>query len=115
MQSYGSEWWRMTEHDLAKLSSFHTTSLGKIQRIFWPRTLSNHDLLARCQREDMETTMARKRWRWIGHVLRKDANSITKLKSTGTQRDRTEAWSTEDNLAKNCGSGNEEHEPQLGH
>ena len=29
----GSECWRMTEHDLAKLSFFHTTSLRKIQRI----------------------------------------------------------------------------------
>uniref|UniRef100_UPI0025FC2CDF hypothetical protein n=1 Tax=Thiolapillus sp. TaxID=2017437 RepID=UPI0025FC2CDF len=76
---YGSECWRMTEHDLAKLSSFHTTSLRKIQRIFWPRTISNHDLLARCQQEDMETIITRKRWRWIGHVLRKDANSITKV------------------------------------
>ena len=25
-----------------------------------------------------------------------------------------EAWSTEDNLEKNCGNGGEEHEPQLG-
>ena len=30
----GSECWRMTEHDLAKLSSFHMTSLWKIQCIF---------------------------------------------------------------------------------
>ena len=42
---YGSECWLMTEHDLAKLS-FHTTSVGKIQCIFWPRTISNHDLFA---------------------------------------------------------------------
>ena len=26
----------------------------------------------------METIITRKRWRWIGHVLRKDANSVTK-------------------------------------
>ena len=76
---YGSECWRITEHDLAKLSSFHTTSLRKIRRIFWPRTISNRDLLARCQQEDMETIITRKRWRWIVHVLRKDANSITKV------------------------------------
>ena len=70
----------MTERDLAKLSSFHTTSLRKLQRIFWPRTISNRDFLARFQQEDiMETMMTRKRWRWIGHVLRKDANSITKV------------------------------------
>ena len=53
--------------------------LRKIQCIFWPRTISNHDLLARCQQEDMGTIITRKRWHWIGHVLRKDANSITKV------------------------------------
>ena len=30
-------------------------------------------------------------------------------------RPKAEAWLTEDNLAKNCGSGNEEDEPQLGY
>ena len=30
-------------------------------------------------------------------------------------RGKVEAWLTEDNLAKNCGSRNEEHESQLGH
>ena len=57
---YGSECWWMTEHDLAKLLSFHTTSLRKIQRIFWSRAISNHDLLVRCQREDMETIVTTK-------------------------------------------------------
>ena len=69
----------MTEHDLAKLSSFHTTSIRKIQGIFWSRTISNHNLLAQCQQKDMETIITRKQWCWIGHVLRKDANSITKV------------------------------------
>ena len=76
---YRSECWRMTEHDLAKLSSFHMTSLRKIQHIFWPRTTSTHDRLAWCQQDDMETIITRKRWRWIGHVLRKDADFITKV------------------------------------
>ena len=30
-------------------------------------------------------------------------------------RGKVEVWSTKDNLVKNCGSSNEEHEPQLGH
>ena len=51
----------------------------KIQRISRPKTISNRDLLARCQQEDTETIITRKRCRWIGHVLRKDANSITKV------------------------------------
>ena len=76
---YRSECWRMTEYDLAKLSFFHRTNLRKIQRIFCPRTISNRDLIARCQQEDMEAIITRKRWCWIGHVLHKDANSITKV------------------------------------
>ena len=56
---YRSECWRMTEHDLAQLSSFHTTSLRKIQHI-WPRTISNKNFLAWCQQEDMETIITRK-------------------------------------------------------
>ena len=59
---YESKCWRMTEHDFAKLSSFQTASLRKIRRIFWPRTISNPDLLARCQQEDIETIITRKRW-----------------------------------------------------
>ena len=27
----------------------------------------------------METIITKKRWRWIEHVLRKDANSVTKV------------------------------------
>ena len=69
----------MTEHDLAKLLSFHTTSLRKIQHIFWPRTTSNRDLLAQCQQQDMETIITRKRWYWIRHVLCKDASFITEV------------------------------------
>ena len=57
---YGSECWQMTKHGLAKLLSFHTSNLRKIQRIFWPRTISNHDLLAWCQQEDMENVITRK-------------------------------------------------------
>ena len=57
---YGSEWWQMTEHDLAKLSSFHMTIPRKIQCIFWWRTISNCDLLAWCGQEDMETIITRK-------------------------------------------------------
>ena len=75
---YGSECWWMTKQDLARLS-FHTTSLRKIQRLFWPRTISNCVFWAWCKQENMETIIIRKWWRWTGHVLHKDANSITKV------------------------------------
>ena len=75
---YGSECWRMTETDLAKLRSFHTICLRTILRIFWPEKISNEDLLRRCQQQDMGTIIARRRWQWIGHTLRKEQQSITR-------------------------------------
>ena len=51
----------------------------QIQRIFWPRTISNCDLLARCQQEHTETSITRRQLCWIWYVLRKDAKSITKV------------------------------------
>ena len=70
--------WRMTESDLHKLSTFHTKCLKRILRIFWPNTISNQDLLNRCQQEDMATIITRKRWKWFGHVLRREPDSIIK-------------------------------------
>lgn len=76
---YGSECWRMTKSDAAKLSSFHTTCLRKILRIFWPRKISNNDLLQRCNMEDMEMLITKRRWKWFGHVLRMEKDSIPKV------------------------------------
>ena len=66
----------MTEKDILKLSSFLTKNLRRIVRIFWPQIISNQDLFDECQQESIETTIARRRWRWIGHILRKDQGSI---------------------------------------
>ena len=75
---YGSECWRMTESDLNKLSTFHTKNLRRILRIFWPVTISNHELLARCNQDSMETIIKRRRWRWIGHVCRREQDNLTR-------------------------------------
>lgn len=75
---YGSECWRMTENDLNKLSTFHTKSLRRFPKVFWPNTISNQDLLSRCDQEDMATIITRRRWTWIGHILRRDPESIIK-------------------------------------
>ena len=97
---YRSVCWWMTERDLAKQFSFHTTSLRKMLCIFWPRTISNRDLLAQCQQEDMETTITRKQWRWIEHMLHMDANSITKIAIHWTPEGKRKRG---DNSVKNCG------------
>ena len=75
---YGSECWRMTDSDMNKLSTFHTKNLRRILKIFWPNTISNEQLLARCKQESMGTIIMRRRWRWIGHILRREQGNITR-------------------------------------
>ena len=69
----------MTEKDINRLSSFHNGCLRKIVRIFWPRKISNKELHKTTGSDDMSTLLKRKRWRWIGHVLRKPADDMTRV------------------------------------
>ena len=76
---YGAECWRMTERDLQKLSGFHNICLRKIMRVFWPRKITNEDLHKALKCTDMETILLRRRWGWLGHVLRKPSDDMTKV------------------------------------
>jgi len=75
---YGSECWRMTESDLDKLSTFHTKNLRRILRIFWPETISNQELFARCNQESMDNIIMHRRWGWIGHICRRENGNIAR-------------------------------------
>ena len=68
----------MVKQDLDKLSSFHTTSLRRIPRIFWHRTISNKNLLQQTEQDEMRTILKQGPLRWIGYVLRKDGTSIAR-------------------------------------
>ena len=69
----------MTDQDINRLSSFHNTCLRKIMKIFWPNKISNKDLHDITNTKDMETLLIQKRWRWLGHVLRKPSEDMTKV------------------------------------
>ena len=75
---YGAECWRMSENDINRLSSFHNGCLRKISRIFWPAKISNIELHKQTNSTDMRTILKRKRWVWIGHVLRRPQENITR-------------------------------------
>ena len=48
-------------------------------RIFWPQKISNDQLLSQTKQEDIRTLVNRRRWRWIGHVMRKGSNNIARI------------------------------------
>ena len=73
---YGAECWRVTQRDSQRLSGFHTSCLRKICRIYWPQKITNKELYQRTGQRDITMVVKQKRWRWLGHVIRKDRDSI---------------------------------------
>jgi hypothetical protein len=48
-------------------------------KIFWPNKISNKDLQNITNTKDMETLLIPNRWRWLGQVLRKPSEDLTKV------------------------------------
>ena len=75
---YGSETWRVTRSISNKLQTFINKCLRKILKIYWPEKISNRELWARTGQECVPEEIARRKWNWIGHTLRKPTSDITR-------------------------------------
>ena len=75
---YGAEAWRVTKNITGKTQAFINLCLHNILGVRWPNTISNEDLWAKTQEERMAIQIRRKKWKWIGHTLRKPHNNVTK-------------------------------------
>ncbi len=76
---YGSECWKATKEISRKLDVFQTKCLRRIKRIFWPNKISNKDLLSSCNLEPVSIVVQKRRWRWLGHVLRMRADPVPRV------------------------------------
>ena len=68
---YGCETWKMNEGDEKCLDTFVHTCLRRILKIFWPTRISNDEVRSVAGIERVSTQIRKRRWRYIGHVLRK--------------------------------------------
>ena len=75
---YGSETWNLTKQIVSKLQSFINGCLRKILKIHWPDTIRNVVLWRRTRQQPIDREIKRRRWRWIGHTLRKPAHNVTR-------------------------------------
>ena len=75
---YGSETWFLSTVLENKLQVFLNKCLRRILKIFWPRTISNKDLWDKTNQEPLSLQIKKKKFRWLGHTLRKPNNDITK-------------------------------------
>ena len=96
----GSECWHTTECNLPRLPAFHTASLRNVHRICWPTQTVNKELLDQSKQEDRRTLVTRRRWRWLGHVLWKEGNSITRTVAIRWTPEGKRA--AKDSVVQNC-------------
>ena len=75
---YGAETWKTTASLTQKVQTFINTCLRKILKIKWPNTINNKELLERTHQVPIDEDIIKKRWRWIGHTLRKPPGSTTR-------------------------------------
>ena len=89
---YGCECWRMTKTDEKKLDAFLHKSLRRILKIYWPMRIKNEAIKARAGMETISKQVARRRWTWLGHVLRMDHHSHPRTALRPDTRERRK-WS----------------------
>jgi len=73
---YGSETWKVTKIATSKLQVFVNRYLRRILNIHWPEVISNEELWRRAEEIEILTQIKRRKWNWIGHILRKGQDTI---------------------------------------
>lgn len=75
---YGCETWLVADDVTRSLQVFVNRCLRRILKIFWPKKIRNTVLLRKCKQEPIDIEIRRRKWGWLGHTLRRDADSISR-------------------------------------
>ena len=75
---YGSETWRANKYTITKVQTFVNKCLRWILDIRWFDKVTNVELWRRSQQEPVSDIIRRRKWRWIGHTLRKPVTDKTR-------------------------------------
>nr|KAG5713137.1 hypothetical protein BaRGS_007664 [Batillaria attramentaria] len=75
---YGSETWRAINTSTAKIQTFINGCLRQILHLRWFDRVPNTDLWTRANQQPMDVQVRRRKWRWVGHTLRKEPCNITR-------------------------------------
>ena len=98
---YGSETWKHTKALDHKLQVFINRCLRNILRIRWPDRISNQDLWKRTRQKPITTTIKERKWKWIGHTLRRDQPNITRHVLDWNPRGQRKERKTSNHLEEN--------------
>lgn len=69
---YGCETWKLTKIEKKRIDTFKTKCPREILKNRWQEHFPNKAVLEMAVKENISCGVRRRRWDWIGHVLRKD-------------------------------------------
>ena len=75
---YGCKIWRVLKSSMAKIQVFVNRCLRQILGVWWYDKLRNEELWRSTSQEPIEQQIKRRKWRWLGHTLRKPADNVTR-------------------------------------
>ena len=75
---YVSETWRSTQKTLKRIQTFIYKCLRRILHLKWTDKISNTTLWKMTKQLPIGNEIKKRKWRWIGHTLRKPPNTITR-------------------------------------
>ena len=98
---YGSETWRTTVTTVKKIQTFVNTCLRRILRVRWPVIINNQNLWERTKQQPVGEDILQKRWRLIGHTLRKSTSSTTRRALTCNPQGKRKSGRPSDTWRRN--------------
>lgn len=75
---YACETWNPSNRELQTIQAFVNRCLRRILRIFWPNIITNNELWVRTWQTPIRSDIKRRKWSWLGHILRKPQDDITR-------------------------------------
>ena len=89
--SFHKELWRMTGIDELKSDRFHRVCLKKMMRSFRSlMKISNEELYCLTSTKQVSVIIRERRWRYIGHILRRESSSHVRVALTRKPEGRRE-------------------------
>jgi len=69
---YGCEAWKINKCDANKIDVFQSRCPRQIFKIHWQERITNKEVLKKAEKENLSEDVRRRRWKFVGHIMRKD-------------------------------------------
>ena len=95
----------MNKCDENKIDVFQSRCLRRIFKIRWQERITNKEVLKMAEIENLSEDVRRRRWKFIGHIMRKEPNNDCRTALTWAPG-AAKTGKTKDNMEKDGGERN---------